>query len=42
LELLAGAPTNGCTKGRLLADGFDADMLIDLVREGSPLRDAGP
>ena len=34
LELLAGAPTNGCTKGRLLAEGFDADMLIDLVREG--------
>jgi hypothetical protein len=34
LELLAGAPTNGCTKGRLLADGFDADMLTDLVSQG--------
>ncbi len=33
LELLAGSPP-GYTKGRLLADGFDADMLTDLVREG--------
>ena len=33
LELLAGGP-RGCTKGRLLADGFAADMLADLVREG--------
>jgi hypothetical protein len=34
LELLAGAPTNGHTKGRLLADGFTVDMLAGLVREG--------
>ena len=33
LDLLAASP-RGCTKGRLLADGFDADMLTDLVREG--------
>jgi hypothetical protein len=33
LELLAGSP-RGCTKGRLLADGFTVDMLADLVREG--------
>ena len=33
LDLLAGSP-RGCTKGRLLADGFTADMLADLVREG--------
>jgi hypothetical protein len=33
LELLAGSP-RGCSKGRLLADGFTADMLADLVREG--------
>jgi hypothetical protein len=33
LELLAGSP-RGCTKGRLLADGFTLDMLTDLVREG--------
>jgi hypothetical protein len=33
LELIAAGP-RGCTKGRLLADGFDADMLTDLVREG--------
>jgi hypothetical protein len=33
LELLADSP-RGCTKGRLLADGFAADMLADLVREG--------
>ena len=33
LELLADSP-GGCTKGRLLADGFTADMLADLVREG--------
>jgi hypothetical protein len=33
LELIAGSP-RGCTKGRLLTDGFDADMLADLVREG--------
>jgi hypothetical protein len=33
LELLAGNP-RGCTKGRLLADGFTVDMLADLVREG--------
>jgi hypothetical protein len=34
LELLAGGPANGHTKGRLLADGFSADMLAGLVREG--------
>jgi hypothetical protein len=34
LELLAGAPTNGHTKGRLLADGFSVDMLAGLVRDG--------
>jgi hypothetical protein len=33
LELIAGRP-GGYTKGRLLADGFTADMLADLVREG--------
>ena len=33
LELLAGSP-RGCTRARLLADGFTADMLADLVREG--------
>jgi TolB-like protein len=33
LELLAGSP-RGCTKGRLLADGFTADMMADLVRDG--------
>jgi hypothetical protein len=33
LELIAGRP-GGCTKGRLLADGFTVDMLADLVREG--------
>jgi TolB-like protein len=33
LELLAGSP-RGCTKARLLADGFTVDMLTDLVREG--------
>jgi hypothetical protein len=33
LDLLASSP-RGCTKGRLLADGFTADMLADLVREG--------
>jgi hypothetical protein len=33
LELLAASP-GGCTKGRLLADGFTVDMLADLVREG--------
>ena len=33
LELLAASP-RGNTKGRLLADGFTADMLADLVREG--------
>ena len=33
LELLAGGP-RGCTKGRLLADGFTVDTLVDLVREG--------
>jgi hypothetical protein len=33
LELLAGGP-RGCTKGRLLADGFTADTLADLVGEG--------
>ena len=33
LELLAAGP-RGCTKGRLLADGFAVDMLADLVREG--------
>ena len=33
LELLAAGPS-GCTKGRLLADGFTGDMLADLVREG--------
>jgi hypothetical protein len=33
LELLAASP-RGCTKGRLLADGFTVDMLADLVREG--------
>jgi hypothetical protein len=33
LELIAGGP-RGCTKGRLLADGFTVDMLTDLVREG--------
>ena len=33
LELIAGRP-RGCTKARLLADGFTADMLADLVREG--------
>jgi hypothetical protein len=32
LELLVGEP-RGCTKRRLLADGFTADMLADLVRE---------
>jgi hypothetical protein len=30
LELLAGSP-RGCTKGRLLADGFTVDTLADLV-----------
>jgi hypothetical protein len=34
LELLAGGPANGHTKGRLLADGFTVDMLASLVREG--------
>src|SRR5260370_41567476 len=33
LELLAGS-ARGCTKARLLADGFTVDMLTDLVREG--------
>jgi hypothetical protein len=33
LEVLAASP-RGCTKGRLLADGFTVDMLADLVREG--------
>jgi len=33
LEVLAASP-RGCTKGRLLADGFTVDMLVDLVREG--------
>jgi hypothetical protein len=33
LELIASRP-RGCTKGLLLADGFAADMLADLVREG--------
>jgi hypothetical protein len=33
LELLAAGP-RGCTKGRLLADGFTVDMLADLVSEG--------
>jgi hypothetical protein len=33
LELIASGP-RGCTKGLLLADGFAADMLADLVREG--------
>ena len=33
LELLAGSP-RGCTRARLLADGFTVDMLADLVREG--------
>jgi hypothetical protein len=33
LELLASGP-RGYTKARLLADGFAADMLADLVREG--------
>jgi hypothetical protein len=33
LELLAASP-RGCTKGRLLADGFTVDILADLVREG--------
>jgi hypothetical protein len=32
-QLIAGGP-RGCTKGLLLADGFAADMLADLVREG--------
>jgi hypothetical protein len=33
LELLAGSP-RGYTKGRLLADGFTVDILVDLVGEG--------
>jgi hypothetical protein len=33
LELIGSGP-RGCTKGLLLADGFAADMLADLVREG--------
>jgi len=33
LNLLAGSP-RGCTKARLLADGFTVDMLADLVCEG--------
>jgi hypothetical protein len=33
LELLATG-ARGCTKRRLLADGFTVDMLTDLVREG--------
>jgi hypothetical protein len=33
LDLLAGSP-HGCTKARLLADGFTVDMLAGLVREG--------
>jgi hypothetical protein len=33
LELIASRP-RGCTKGLLLADGFAADMLADLLREG--------
>jgi hypothetical protein len=33
LEFLAGSP-RGCTKGRLLADGFTVDTLADLVGEG--------
>src|SRR5260370_5557135 len=33
LELLAGS-ARGCTKARLLADGFTLDMLTDLVPEG--------
>ena len=33
LELIAGSQ-RGCTKGRLLADGFTVDTLADLVREG--------
>jgi hypothetical protein len=41
LELIAGRP-GGCTKGRLLADGFTADMLADLVARVSPRRNAGP
>ena len=33
LDLIAGSP-RGCTKARLLADGFTANMLADLVGEG--------
>jgi hypothetical protein len=33
LELIASGPS-GCTKGRMLANGFTVDMLADLVREG--------
>jgi hypothetical protein len=33
LELIASRP-RGCTKGLLLADGFAADMLADLVSDG--------
>jgi hypothetical protein len=33
LELLAGGP-RGYSKARLLAEGFTADILADLVREG--------
>jgi hypothetical protein len=33
LGLIASGP-RGCTKGLLLADGFAAGMLADLVREG--------
>ena len=33
LPLLAASP-RGCTKGRLLADGFTVDILAYLVREG--------
>ena len=33
LVLLVASP-RGCTKGRLLADGFAVEMLADLVSEG--------
>ena len=41
LEILAGSPPRGYTKGRLLAGGFTVDTPADLVREGSPRRNAG-
>jgi hypothetical protein len=43
LELLAGS-RDGCTEAIMLAHGFTAEMLVDLVRAGlsKPVPGAGP